>query len=58
VHVVDEEYDHGPILAQAKIPVLPKDTVESLAARVLEQEHKLYPKVIKEFCESLPSGDA
>jgi phosphoribosylglycinamide formyltransferase 1 len=53
VHVVDEEYDHGPILAQVKVPVLPKDTADTLAARVLEQEHKLYPKTLKEFCETL-----
>ncbi len=53
VHVVDEEYDHGPVLAQAKVPVLPNDTAETLAARVLEQEHALYPKILREFCESL-----
>jgi len=53
VHVVDEEYDHGPVLAQAKVPVLPKDTVDTLSARVLEQEHKLYPKILREFCEQL-----
>lgn len=53
VHVVDEEYDRGPILAQAKVSVLPNDTPESLAARILEQEHQLYPKTLKEFCEKL-----
>ncbi len=46
VHLVDEEYDHGPILAQRYVPVLPHDTPESLAARVLEQEHQLYPEVL------------
>jgi len=53
VHVVDEEFDHGPVLAQAKVPVLPGDDAEKLAARVLEQEHKLYPKSIREFCEKI-----
>jgi phosphoribosylglycinamide formyltransferase-1 len=53
VHVVDQEFDHGPILAQVKVPVFPGDTPDLLAARVLEQEHQLYPKTIKEFCEKL-----
>jgi phosphoribosylglycinamide formyltransferase-1 len=39
IHVVDAEYDHGPILAQCRVPVLPGDTAETLAARVLEREH-------------------
>jgi phosphoribosylglycinamide formyltransferase-1 len=39
VHLVDEEYDHGAIVAQCRVPVEPGDTVESLAARVLEREH-------------------
>jgi len=46
VHIVDEVYDHGRILGQAKVPVLPEDTPETLAARVLEQEHLLYPSII------------
>jgi phosphoribosylglycinamide formyltransferase-1 len=53
VHVVDEEFDNGPVLAQAKVPVLPGDTADTLAARVLEEEHKLYPKILREFCEKL-----
>ena len=53
VHVVDEEFDHGPVLAQAKIAVVPGDTPESLAARILEEEHRLYPKTIAEFCRKL-----
>ena len=48
VHVVDEVYDRGEILAQARVPVLPGDTAESLAARVLAQEHKLLPQVVLE----------
>lgn len=46
VHLVDEVYDRGAILAQARVPVLPGDTVESLAARVLKAEHLLLPTVI------------
>lgn len=49
VHRVTAELDHGPILAQAIVPVLPSDTPESLAARVLSQEHLIYPKVIAEL---------
>jgi phosphoribosylglycinamide formyltransferase-1 len=47
VHLVTSEYDEGPILAQARIPVLPGDSPESLQARVLEQEHRLYPDVLR-----------
>jgi phosphoribosylglycinamide formyltransferase-1 len=46
VHIVDEELDHGPILAQAAVPVMAGDTEESLSARILEEEHRLYPKAI------------
>lgn len=46
VHLVDEAYDNGRILAQRKVPVLPDDTPESLAARVLVEEHKIYPDVV------------
>lgn len=46
VHLVDEVYDRGEILAQARVPVLPGDTVESLATRVLAEEHKLLPEVV------------
>lgn len=56
VHVVDEEFDHGPILAQARVQVLKDDTPERLARRVLEQEHLLYPQVLKQFCEQLSSS--
>ena len=47
VHLVDEEYDHGPVVAQTQVPVLPGDTPDTLAARVLEQEHTLYPETIQ-----------
>ncbi|OUL98657.1 phosphoribosylglycinamide formyltransferase [Variovorax sp. JS1663] len=46
VHQVTAELDHGPILAQAAVPVLPDDTPEALAARVLAQEHRVYPQAI------------
>ena len=46
VHQVTAELDHGPILAQAVVPVLPGDTAGALAARVLTQEHLLYPRAI------------
>ena len=48
VHLVDEVYDRGEILAQARVPVLPGDTAESLAARVLAEEHKLLPRIVLE----------
>jgi phosphoribosylglycinamide formyltransferase-1 len=51
VHFVVPELDAGPIVAQAAIPVVPGDTPESLAARVLEQEHRLYPAAMRMICE-------
>ena len=49
VHQVTTELDHGPILAQAVVPVLPDDTAGTLASRVLAQEHQLYPRAIAEW---------
>ncbi|MDD3732501.1 MAG: phosphoribosylglycinamide formyltransferase [candidate division Zixibacteria bacterium] len=49
VHLVDEIYDNGLILEQVKVPVLDTDTPEILAARVLEQEHKIYPRVLEKL---------
>jgi len=46
VHLVDEVFDHGATLAQARVPVLPGDTPERLAERVLQQEHRLLPAVV------------
>ena len=46
VHVVDAEFDHGPVLLQRKVPVLPGDTPETLAERVLKEEHACYPEAI------------
>ena len=51
VHFVDEEYDHGKIIAQKKIHVRLGDTAEILAERILKVEHELYPEVVKAFCE-------
>lgn len=51
VHVVTNEVDAGPIVGQAAVPVLPDDTVESLAARILTEEHRLYPRVLQWFAE-------
>ncbi|MFB0515456.1 MAG: phosphoribosylglycinamide formyltransferase [Candidatus Neomarinimicrobiota bacterium] len=50
VHFVDEEYDHGPIVAQVVVPVQPDDTPDELAGRVLKQEHRLYSKVVAALC--------
>lgn len=51
VHLVTPELDAGPILGQARVPVLPGDTAETLAARVLVQEHRLYPAVLRRFAQ-------
>lgn len=51
VHFVTPELDAGPIIIQAKVPVMPDDTPEILARRVLEQEHKIYPEAIRRFAE-------
>src|SRR5882757_6360280 len=51
VHYIDERIDHGQIVAQREVSILPKDTAESLHARIQLPEHELYPAVIAEFCE-------
>jgi len=51
VHEVTPALDDGPVLGQARVPVLPDDTPDSLANRVLEQEHRLYPAVLRRFAE-------
>jgi phosphoribosylglycinamide formyltransferase-1 len=53
VHRVTAELDHGAILSQAVVPVMPGDTADNLAARVLTQEHLIYPKVVAELLSSL-----
>ena len=54
VHVVTEELDGGPVLGQARVPILPGDTADTLAARVLEKEHLLYPAVLRRFADGIP----
>jgi len=51
VHFVDEGTDTGPIVAQAVVPVLPGDDQAALAARILEQEHRLYPRAVQWFAQ-------
>jgi formyltetrahydrofolate-dependent phosphoribosylglycinamide formyltransferase len=53
VHLVTAELDDGPILGQARVPVLPGDSEETLAARVLTEEHRLFPRALAEFCRTL-----
>jgi phosphoribosylglycinamide formyltransferase-1 len=54
VHQVTAELDHGQILAQAVVPVLPGDSPAALAARVLSQEHRLYPQAVRALVADLP----
>jgi formyltetrahydrofolate-dependent phosphoribosylglycinamide formyltransferase len=54
VHVVTEGLDDGPILAQERVKIRGRDTPETLAERVLEAEHRLYPAVLDAFCANLP----
>ena len=58
VHFVTADLDHGPIIGQATVPVLPDDTEQSLAARVLEREHVLYPAALRWLVEDASSDGA
>ncbi len=51
VHFVDEGVDSGPVILQKAVPVIEGDNEESLSARILEQEHELYPEAVRLFCE-------
>jgi formyltetrahydrofolate-dependent phosphoribosylglycinamide formyltransferase len=51
VHFINKNYDEGKIIKQVEVPVLPHDTPQTLAGRVLSEEHKLYPLCVKLFCE-------
>jgi phosphoribosylglycinamide formyltransferase-1 len=51
VHFVNEACDEGPVIMQAVVPVFPDDTAEALAARILEQEHRIYPRAIQLYSE-------
>jgi phosphoribosylglycinamide formyltransferase-1 len=57
VHYIDEQIDHGQILAQRELRILPTDTAESLHARIQVLEHELYPAVIAEFCKRYGEAD-
>ena len=57
VHFVDGGVDTGPIIIQAVVPVLPEDTADTLAARILEQEHQIYPRAIQLIAEGRVSVD-
>lgn len=52
IHLVTEKLDDGPVLAQAEVPILPGDTADSLAERVLVEEHKLYPRALADLIRS------
>jgi phosphoribosylglycinamide formyltransferase-1 len=53
VHLVTADLDSGPVLALARVRILPRDDPDSLAARVLEEEHRLYPLALEEYCRAL-----
>lgn len=57
VHFVTAQLDHGPAIVQARVPVLPGDTEDTLAARVLVEEHKIYPYAVRLFVEDRISID-
>lgn len=56
VHIVTQETDTGPILAQAAVPVLPQDSEDDLARRVLRQEHSIYPAAVAAFVSGIPGS--
>jgi len=58
VHVVTADLDSGPVIAQARVKILPRDDADSLAARVLEQEHLLYPIALDEYCRALREDES
>ena len=58
VHFVTPELDHGPIIAQAVVPILPGDSETTLAARVLAREHRIYPRAVRWLVEGLLRVDA
>jgi len=58
VHLVTETLDDGPVLGQAQVRVRPRDTAETLAERVLAEEHKLYPEILDRFAATMRTGEA
>jgi phosphoribosylglycinamide formyltransferase-1 len=57
VHFVDEEYDHGEIIMQERVPVYPNDSAETLATRVLQVEHKIYPEALRKIALGMINTD-
>ncbi len=53
VHIVTADLDSGPVIARAKVKILPRDDAESLAERVLAEEHRLYPLALEEYCRAV-----
>lgn len=58
VHVVTADLDSGPVVAQARVKILPRDDAESLEARVLAEEHRLYPLALEEYCRAVRQMEA
>ena len=58
VHVVTDDLDSGPVLAQAEVRILPRDDADSLAERVLEAEHAIYPLALEEYARELRDAEA
>jgi phosphoribosylglycinamide formyltransferase-1 len=58
VHVVTADLDAGPVIAQEKVRILPRDDAESLAARVLEAEHRLYPVALEDYCRLISGASS
>ena len=58
VHIVTPDLDSGPVVAQAKVKILPRDDPESLAERVLAEEHRLYPLALEEYCRAVREMEA
>lgn len=56
VHLVSEALDAGAVLGRARVPVLPGDTPDALAARVLAEEHRLYPRILSEYCRAMTTS--
>ncbi|MDQ3140479.1 MAG: phosphoribosylglycinamide formyltransferase [Pseudomonadota bacterium] len=57
VHLVTDALDDGPVLAQAKVRIREDDSAKTIAARVLKEEHRLYPEALDNFCRTLQDGD-
>lgn len=58
VHLVTADLDSGPVIAQAKVKIQPRDDAESIAARVLDEEHELYPIALEEYCRAVRESES